>query len=278
MNDAGSTHERDFHARHETLPAHCAKAKRGFFAGTTVLALVLLTGCSTPGPGHAYLYSPAIGPTIRDIDPSSGDELASVPAYIEVGEQVLGMAYDPYTDHLFLRLFPGNHVRVIDRPAGKIKRSFIAPSLPIGGRDLAIRSRDRHLFFTDPTAPALFETDLNGELEAYHRLDGLESPAWGVAHDPLTGELLVLAAETSDRVHRFTPEGRALGQIPLEVTVQGISLGFDADKRQLFASLADGSAVGVFDYRGRLLRHLARPSSEREMFIDIGPRSLLRLF
>lgn len=239
---------------------------------------MLLAGCSTPGPGHAYLYSPAIGPTIRDIDPFSGAERAGVPAYVELGEQVLGMAYDPYTDHLFLRLFPGNRIRVIDRPASKIKRSFTAPSLPLGGRDLAIRSRDRHLFFTDPTAPALFETDINGELEAYHRLEGLEAPVWGVAYDPVAEELLVLASETSDRIHRFTHHGRALGQLPLDAPVQGLSLGFDADKRQFFASLADGSAIGVFDSRGRLLRRLPRPAAERETFIDIGPRSLLRLF
>jgi hypothetical protein len=279
MNDAGSTHERCFHSRHQTRPSRCAKAKRRFSAALAVLSLVLLAGCSTPGPGHAYLYSPAIGPSIRDVDPFSGSELASLPAFVGVGEQVLGMAYDPYTDHLFIRLYPGNQFRVIDRPAAKIKRTFSAPSLPLlGGRDLAIRSRDRHLFLTDPTAPALFETDINGKLEAYHPLEGLTAPAWGVAYDPATEELLVLATETSDLVHRFDLRGRALGQLLLETPVQGISLGFDADQNQLFASLADGTAIGVFDSRGRLLRRLPRPAAEREMFIDIGPRSLLRLF
>lgn len=242
------------------------------------LALVFSAGCSTPGPGHAYLYSPALGPTIRDISPASGDELAGIPAYIEQGEQVLGMAYDPYTDHLFIRLFPGNHVRVVDRPAAAVKRAFRAPNLPLGGHDLAIRSRDRHLFFTDPTAPALFETDLNGELEGYIRLEGLRTPPWGVAYDPVSEELLVLADETSDRVHRFDHAGKALGDVHLAKPVQGMSLGFDPDAREYFASLADGSAFGVFDARGRLLRLLPRPAADREAYIDIGPRSLLRLF
>ncbi len=201
-----------------------------------------------------------------------------MPAFVGPGEHVLGLAYEPYTDHLFLRLFPGNHVRVIDRPARAIKREFVAPRLPLGGHDLAVRSRDRHIFFTDPTAPALFQTDPQGRLVAYHRLEGLDAPAWGLAHDPLRDELLVLARETSDRVHRFDARGRALGEVPLEEPVQGVSLGFDADARKFYASLADASAIGVFDEQGRLLRRLPRPAAERETFLDIGPRSLLRLF
>lgn len=236
------------------------------------------TACSTPGPRHAYLYSPALGPTIRDVDPLTGAENAGIPAYVEPGEHVLGMAYDPFTDHFFIRLFPGNHVRVVDRPAAAIKRSFRAPAIPMGGHDLAIRSRDRHLFFTDPSAPAFFETDINGELEHYHRLEGLAAPAWGVAYDSLNNELLVLPNEKSDHVLRFTAEGRFVGRLPLEVSVQGMSLAFDSEAREYFASLADASAIGVFDHRGRLLRRLPRPSADRETFLDIGPRSLLRLF
>lgn len=278
MNDAGATHERDFHSRHENVRARRAKAKRVTAAVFAAFSAVFLAACSTRGPGHAYLYSPALGPSIRDIHPGDGSERAGVPAYVEVGEHVLGLAYDPYTDHLFLRLAPGNHVRVIDRPAAAVKRGFIAPNLPIGGRDLAVRSRDRHLFFTDPTAPALFETDLHGKLENYLPLEGLVSPPWGLAHDPLDKELLVLAAAVSDRVHRFSEEGRALGEVLLSDPVQGLSLGFDADAREYYASLADASAIGVFDSRGRLLRRLPRPDPSRECFIDIGPRSLLRLF
>lgn len=266
------------HARHETPSRRRAKTHRAIFAALATLSLLFAPGCSTPGQGHAYLYSPALGPTIRDVDPLSGDELAGIPAYVDIGEQVLGMAYDPYTDHLFIRLFPGNHVRVVDRPANAIKRSFRAPTIPLGGHDLAIRSRDRHLFFTDPTAAAVFETDINGELEHYHRLEGLDAPPWGVAYDPVNENLLILAHEKSDRVHRFDQNGRAKGELLLEAPVQGMSLAFDADAREYFASLADGSAIGVFDSRGRLLRRLARPTAERETFIDVGPRSLIRLF
>ncbi len=280
MNDAGATDERDLHGeRDESAATGRAKAKRRAAAGLLALgSLLLLAGCSTPGPGHAYLYSPALGPTIRDIDPRDGDERAGVPTFVGVGEHVLGFAYDPYTDHLFIRMSPGNRVRVIDRPAGAIKREFHAPNLPPGGHDLAVRSRDRNLFFTDPTAPALFETDHNGRLEGYHRLEGLDAPAYGVAHDALRDELIVLAHKTSDRIHRFDLRGGALGQLALEVPVQGVSLGYDSAAREYFASLADGSAIGVFDAQGRLLRRLPRPAPDRETFIDVGPRSLLRLF
>ena len=257
--------------------AASAKSRRAFYPLLACAAL-FAAGCSTPGPRHAYLYSPALGPTIRDVDPLSGDEKTGVPAYVDHGEHVLGMAYDPYTDHFFIRLFPGNHIRVIDRPAAAIKRSFRAPSIPLGGRDLAIRSRDRHLFFTDPTAPAVFETDINGELEHYHKLEGLEAPAWGVAYDSIQDELLILPAEKSDRLIRFSATGARLGELLLEVPVQGMSFAFDSEAREYFASLADASAIGVFDARGRLLRRLPRPSPERETFIDVGPRSLLRLF
>ena len=274
--DAGVSVDR--HARHENGASRQAKAKTVFFPLLATVALLLLPGCSTPGPRHAYLYSPVLGPTIRDIDPASGDEIGGVPAYVDVGEQVLGMAYDPYTDHIFIRLFPGNRIRVIDRPAGAIKRSFRAPTIPLGGHDLAIRSRDRHFFFTDPTAPAVFETDIDGELEHYHKLQGLSAPAWGVAYDSRNEEILILAAEKSDRVHRFDSKGAALGEVPLELPVQGMSFAFDPEAREYFASLADGSAIGVFDFKGRLLRRLPRPSADRETFIDIGPRSLLRMF
>lgn len=219
-----------------------------------------------------------MGETIRDIDPLTGAERGAFLSRVAAGELALGIAYDPYTDHIFIRLFPGNRILVVDRPANAIKRRFVAPNLPLGGHDLAIRSRDRHLFYTDPTAPALFETDLNGELENYLPLEGLTVPPWGVAHDALKDELFVLPTETSSAVKRFTLSGKALGEIPLEVPVQGISLGFDSDSRHFFASLADGSAIGVFDERGRLVRRLPRPSADRETFIDIGPRSLLRLF
>ena len=237
-----------------------------------------LGGCSTPGPSHAYLYSPALGPTIRDINPLDGSESSKVVAFVHGGERALGLAYEPYTDHLFIRIFPGNRIRVIDRPAGKVKREIHVPSLPLGGRDFAIRSIDRHFFFTDPTAPAIIEIDLAGNLEGYIKLEGLEQPVWGVAHDQVSGELLILASETTDRIRRHGTDGALRSELKLERAVRGLSLAYDPVERLCFASLSDGSAIGVFDDRGRLVRSLPRPDPSRETFIAIGPRSLLRLF
>ncbi len=215
---------------------------------------------------------------MRDVDPVSGEEIAQVPSFVELGEQVIGLAYDPFTDHLFLRIFPGNFIRVIDRPANAVKRVFQAPCLPLGGHDLAIRSRDRHLFFTDPTGAALIETTLHGEFVRHIPLDGLTEPVRGVAHDARTDELLVLPGRKGDRLLRYSTEGKLVAELRLARPVQGYSLAYDAVARTTFASLADGSAIAVFDEQGRLLRTLARPAAERETMFDVGPRSLLRMF
>ena len=215
---------------------------------------------------------------MRDINPVNGDERAVIAAFVDRGELVVGLDYEPYTDHLYIRIFPGNRIRVIDRPAGRIKREVAVPSLPLGGRDFAIRSLDRHFFFADPTAPALIEADLRGNLEDYFLLEGLEKPVLGIAHDQVSGELLILAAETTDRVRRHGTDGSFRSELKLEQAVRGLSFAYDPEARRYFASLADGTAIGVFDERGRLLRSLPRPDPSRETFIAVGPRSLLRLF
>ncbi len=243
-----------------------------------VLWLVFSAACSTPGPAHAYLFSPGEEAVVRDTDPSDGTERASVPVFVQSGEQVLGLAYEPFTDHLFLRLAPGDRVRVIDRPARAIKREFTASALPPGGHDLAVRSRDRHLFFTHPEAATLIETDAQGRFERSVPLAGLSAGPTGVAHDPVRGEFLVLEAARSRRVLRFDETGAARGEIPLELPVDGVSLGFDPDRRELYASLADQSALGVFAEDGRLLRRLPRPPATRDVLVDVGRRALLRLF
>lgn len=243
-------------------------------------AALTLGGCSTAGPSHAYVFSPARPETVADLDPASGVERASVPAYLGPEENVIAFAYDPYTDHFFFRIFPGNYVRVVDRPARRVKRDFLAEGVSVGGRDFAIRSRDRHFFFSDPLRPALIETNVEGKFVRVVELAGLTAPVHGVAHDLARDELLVLPEARGARLLRYTPDGALVSEIALAAPVDGLSLGFDSDQRAAFARLADEPAIGAFDERGALLRRLPLPAGAdaQKVFIDLGPRSLLRLF
>ncbi len=244
-----------------------------------MLGLALVSGgCSTPGPCHAYLFCPAKEACVRDLNPLEPTPMAEIPAFVKKREHVTGLAYEPYTDHLYIRLSPGNRVRVVDRPARKIKREITVARLGPGGHDFAIRSRDRHFFFSAPDSPAILEANLEGKFKNHIPLEGLAQPVWGVALDKSTGEILILATEYADLVRRHGPDGRLHSQLRLEQSVRGVSLDYDPEARLYYACLADGSAIGVFDEHGRLRRALPADASSRETFIAVGPRSLLRLF
>jgi len=281
MTDAGSTHEGELHSAGLTDFSRRAKPKRSLREFGTIGLVILtlgVTGCSTPGPIHAYLYFPAQEAVLHDINPLNRGPEANIPAFLKKGEHVSALAYEPYTDHLYIRISPGNHVRVVDRPARKIKREVTVPRMPAGGHDFAIRSRDRHFFFSVPNSPALLEADLEGKFKSNIPLEGLERPVWGVALDKTTGEILLLADEYTNLVRRHGLDGKFHSELKLEKTVRGLSLDYDSEARLYYACLADGSAIGIFDDQGHLLRTLACNAASRETFIAVGPRSLLRLF
>src|SRR5436190_17530024 len=103
-----------------------------------------LGGCATPGPMHVYFTGSGAPEVIGD---AGGDRQVDVPSFLEPEDALTGLAYDPFTDHLFLRLAPGNQIRVVDRPARAIKREFTIDGLSAaGGGDLAVRPRDGHIF------------------------------------------------------------------------------------------------------------------------------------
>jgi len=232
-----------------------------------------LEGCATRGPLH--VYSIAANPTtVLDL----GDENASaVPSFLAPGESVIGFAYDPFTDHFFLRLAPGNRIRVIDRPARAIKRELELERVPpgaAGSRDLAVRPRDGHLFATHPTAPALIELTRFGRFVREIPLERLTSAPAGVAYDSLGDRLLVLDGDDTRRVSIHDLVGRVLGAIPLARRVDP-SLAFDSEQRELYAPLAgEAATIAVFDETGKLVRTLPQPGR----FVDVGPRSLVRVF
>lgn len=237
------------------------------------LASLLAAGCATPGPLHVYTLNSAQQAAVHD---AAGDApAADVPDFLDAGETVTGLAYDPFTDHFFLRLAPGNRIRVVDRPARAVKREFEAEGAPAtGGGDLAVRPRDGHIFLTHPTEPALIELNRFGKFVRSIPLAALAGPPAGVALDSARDQLLVLAAGNESRVTVHDLEGRLVATIAFDRPVAAGALGYDAERRELYAPLRDGGAVGVFGEDGRMRRTLSFSAK----FLDVGPRSFLRMF
>ena len=245
-----------------------------FIAALTGIVLGA-AGCSTPGPNHAYLASFAEQPII-DVRPGSPD--VSVPTYLSLFKELYGIAYDPFTDHLFLRTAPGNFVQVIDRPARAIKRTFIVKGLPPGPGDLAIRSRDRHLFFVHPTLPAIVETTLFGVIVRTITLDNLQSPPPGVAYDQKHNHLLILQGGDLSHVDTYDLTGKRLSGVALDRNVRLASLAYDSVAAEYYVPLLDAPAVGIFGADGHFLRQLTTTNGGDHNYVDVGERSLIRMF
>ena len=238
-------------------------------------ALLICAGCSTPGPAHAYLAS---GNDETILDVSSGAPDAEIPSFAFLAGEFQGIAYEPFTDHLFLRVQPGNVVRVVDRPAKSIKRVFKVPGLPEGPGDLAVRSGDRHVFFAHPSLPALVETTLDGSPVRTLMLDALQGPPDGVAYDQRHDRILVLKGGDLAHVGLYDLAGKRLGGVSLDHDVRLGSLGYDSVTAEFYVPLAGQPAIGVFGADGHLRRSLSSLNRPAYDYIDVGPRSLIRMF
>lgn len=250
----------------------------------SLLALLLIgvviggAGCATPGPNHLYAISPSNPETITDYA-APGIETLNVPSYLEANETLLGLAYDSYTDHLFLRLAPGNKFRVVDRPDHSIKYNFTAPDVPTtGGGDIAIRSRDRHLFLSHPTDPALIEITLYGKYVRTIPLEKFNSAVRGVAYDQKRHRFYLLRGGDLAHIVTYDLDGRRLSGTALDRDVQLTTLAYDSDAREFYAQLLQSSQIGVFNEEGHLLRTIDLGSGNNDAQFDVGPRSFLRLF
>ena len=191
--------------------------------------LLLLAGCATPGPLHRYSTSADSPAEIHDA--GSDGTRASVPSFLAVGERLVGFAYDPFTDHFFLRLAPGDLIRVVDRPARAIKREFTVAAL---------------------------------------------------AYDTVRDRLLALSGGDLARVSSHDLQGQRLTAVALDRDVALTTLAYASDQHEFYALLTRESAIGIFNEQGHLLRTLphsapAKPTSAAR-FLDVGPRSFLRLF
>lgn len=244
------------------------KHARGIALCTAALAL---GGCATPGPLHVYLSEAPTPAVVVDL---GGDKPVDVPSYLDPGDKLTGMAYDPFTDHLFLRLAPGNKIRVVDRPARAIKREFTLEGLSeAGGGDLAVRPRDGHIFLLDPSGATVAECTRLGKLVRTFALGETKGPLGGIAVDAEANRLAVLHAD-GRKVTFHGLDGQRTGDLTLERRVRP-SLAIDGERHELYAPLAEGErGVAVFDFNGKLLRTLPATG----VFVDVGPRSFVRVF
>jgi hypothetical protein len=239
------------------------------------LSLLAWAGCATPGPTHVYLGGQSED-RIIDVLPGSPD--AVVPTYLTSLNTLYGIAYDPFTDHLFLRVFPGDFIRVIDRPARKIKRSFFVEELPPGRGDLAIRSRDRHLFFAHPSEPSIIETTLHGKFVRSITLENLQGPVAGIAYDQKLDRLLILKGGDLAHIGTYDLQGKRLAGVALDHNVTLESLAYDSAAAEYYVPLSDHAGIGIFNAEGHLIRTLTSQDPHPQDFVDVGQRSLVRMF
>jgi hypothetical protein len=240
--------------------------------GAVVVGVSGLAGCATPGPLHVYSVAAPQAAEISDLGDRGKN---SVPSFLEGEDVATGMAYDPFTDHFFVRLEPGNRILVVDRPARAVKRRFTVAEMPVnGGGDLAIRPATGHVFLLRPGRAELDEINRYGEWIRVVKLDTAPAQlATGIAYDMVRDRLLVLFGE--NEIVGYSREGGNLGKVCQLDRAVGASLGYDAEQREFYAPLAAPERrIGVFNEQGKLQRTL-----ESAAFgVDVGPRSFLRMF
>jgi uncharacterized protein YjiK len=248
-----------------------SRKKSGLKPALLVAVVLAFTGCATRGPLHVYSLTESGERLVLDTSEAAP---AEVPSFVEANERVSGFAYDPFTDHFFLRLDPGNRIRVVDRPARKIKREFTIAGAPENSRgDLAVRPRDGHLFLLLSEGASVLEATRFGKIVRTFALEDITAGPSGIAFDMTQDRLLVLDAD-GRRVTVHDLDGKRRAETTLD-HVAGGSLAFDAERRELYAPLrARAGEIGVFDEHGKLVRTLRAPGR----FVDVGPRSFVRMF
>lgn len=264
------------------MPAAIVTGHLAFCGASVLLIGALLTGCATPGPMHAYVAATAAPGQVVDLGaspPRPGDSrVETFPTFARPDQALLGLGYEPFTDHFYLRLPPGNRIRVVDRPGRRIKREFTIADLPPGGGDLALRPRDRHVFLLHPTQPVVIETTEIGERRRTLRIAGLESPPVGIAFDPVEQRLHLLVPGTPAAIVTVDLNGMVLSRRSLARPVAPRGLAFDADARLYYVLLPDQRTFGRFTLDGQLHDTLPTGRPNTVDYFDVGPRSLVRVF
>lgn len=239
------------------------------------------TGCATQGPNHLYAITTAGRPIV---DMSTAEQAQTTVASHTLGtDLVCGLAYESFLDHLFVRLAPGDVIREIERPSGRLFRQYVIKDIPRFAADaiptpdgLAVRSRDRHLFLTLPGEDREI-AEVNRECRLVRRIPlGLtHGRIAGLAFDQVHDRLLILYAQPAAVIAVVSLDGREEKLISLAESVRPVGLGYDSDREEFFIPLADGKTVGTFDREGKLL---ARQPVAEAGALDAGPRSAIRVF
>ena len=165
-------------------------------------------------------------------------------------------------------------MRVVDRPARRLKRELELPG-GTGGGDLAVRPRNGHLFLLTGSAGEVAEHTRLGRPVGHFALEGVGAAPRGLAFDAGRDELVVLAAD-GRTVSRHDLAGRRLGELRLAATAVG-PLACDGVTGEFHAVLAEGAGeVGVFGPDGA--RRGTWSAGGPGALIDLGPRSFLRVF
>jgi len=89
---------------------------------------------------------------------------------------------------------------------------------------------------------------------------------------------VILAGSPPPRITGYTLDGKRQGSVSLDRHVRFASLAFDSVAREFYVPLEDESAIGVFNLKGHLLRTLPVPATQNLSHVDVGERSLIRLF
>lgn len=258
-------------------PAAMTTRKRAIAAPRRLLAAALVgvalggAGCATQGPLHVYTLT---AEAERPITDTGNGRTAEAPSFLEPEDRISGFAYDPFTDHFFLRLEPGPRIRVVDRPARAIKRELDIAGAPRGGGDLAVRPKDGHLFLLGPEPGQILEVTRFGKLLGEFVLADTRGHVIGLALDTIADRLLALGAD-GRRVTVHDLRGKFVRELRLDRPA-GPALAYDSDQREFYAPLRDRpEEIAVFSEAGRFVRTHPAPAAG---LVDLGQRSLIRVF
>lgn len=208
------------------------------------------------------------------------DRQTRLPSHLTPADRAVGLAYDRNTDHLFVRIAPGDRIRVIERPSG---RQFALIRLEGGApaglaADLAIRADDRHLFFLSESGGAIIETRLDGRAVRTDALPGDMSPAAGIAIDQRNNGILLLLRSPRGPVVVLNRERQEVSRFALRAEIAPTALAHDEATGHVYAPLRPGNAIGEFDRSGTLVREFSTAGSAPMIFVDAGQRAFVRLF